>query len=585
MLYAIMRHEKLKDWGEVAAVAGHHSRSRETPNANPDVRNIWLAGSRDIVGDVRGLIGSRKLRKNAVLAIEVVMTATPGFFRPDSPERAGYYDPARLDDFQKQAMAWLKHTFGSGNIASAIVHLDESTPHIQAVVVPVDPDTDKLNASRWLDGAKKLSALQDSFAEFCRPLGLSRGIKGSKATHTRISEFYGAANMAEPPAVPVAVVQTPPMMVMEAARERWSAAESARIDAEQRPALQPVADVAATAQLAKRKQREAEATAHAAQADLERMRREAGLVRDIPLEEVLARAGYERDKYDGKKWRGVSGHITVETRHGRAKFYNHDLGIGGGGAIDLVKHVTGLDFRGAVAWLGGEVGKPEAVGAAMFHAKAEASEAVRLPVPMPEPVDAHWPRVRTYLTDIRGLSGSAIDWFHRRGTIFADAHANAVFRYGEGGVELRGTGEQRWRGFRGKKVAGFWVRRKGSGGLGVCESAIEALSYADIHDGRDAVSVGGVATEAAAAIARRAIGQGRTVWAAFNADDAGDKAAARLIEAVPGVLRDRPQGKDWNDDLLAQRSGGEKGDAGKDEDMALDAQSPGPGENNSIYGI
>ena len=381
MLYAIMRHQKLKTWGHVAAVAGHHTRTRPTPNANPSTSNKWLVGdpARDICQSVRSLIGARKVRSNAVLAIEVVMTATPEFFRPGSPGSAGLYDPDRLAAFERQAMDWLRQTFGAGNVASAVVHLDESTPHVQAVVVPIDPDTDRLSASRWLDGPKKLRALQDSFADFCWSLGLSRGIKGSKAQHARVAQFYNAVNSAVPPAVPAPVVQIPPPMIMEATRSDWSAAESARISAEQMATLQPVTDLAAVADQAGRKQRQAEATAHAAQSELEQMRREAELVRDIPMVDVLAASGYQRH---GGAWVGPAGRISIAVRNGKAKFRNDDLGIGGTGAIDLVKHLHGLGFQEAVTWLGRTVGRNEAIGCAMVYAREVAQKAVKSTQPL-----------------------------------------------------------------------------------------------------------------------------------------------------------------------------------------------------------
>lgn len=568
MLYAIMRHEKIKSWAALSAMAGHHTRTRPTPNADPATPNRWLVGEAcDTCQAVRSRIGTRKVRSNAVLAIEVVLTATPDFFRPGFPDSAGLYDSDRLAAFERQAMDWLRRTFGAENLVSAIVHLDESTPHIHAVVVPIDPDTDRLSASRWLDGKKKLSALQDSFADACRPLGLSRGLKGSQATHTRVSAFYGAVNAAEEGRQPVSVT-TPPVMMKESVRRAWADEEASRID----QTLQPLSDVAAMSQIAKRKQREAEATAHAAQEEMQRMRREATRVRDIPLEDVLLRAGYERDTSDSRKWHGIAGHISIETRGGRAKFFNHDAGIGGGGAIDLVMHVTGFDFKGAVAWLGAELSPSEAVGAAMARAKAKATEAVRLPVPtMPEPVKSTWPKVRAYLTGMRKISAQLVDFLHERGVIYADAHANAVFNYSDkvgAGAELRGTGDVRWRGFRGKKEGGFWIKCKGSSELAICESAIEALSYVELF-GQSAVSISGVSTAAATTIAKQALAEGKTVKAAFNADQAGEMAAERLIQAVPAVLRATPTLKDWNEDLRARTVTPAPAPASHDERLGL----------------
>jgi hypothetical protein len=178
----------------------------------------------------------------------------------------------------------------------------------------------------------------------------------------------------------------PPMMMRESARIDWAGAESRRITAEQQPAFQPVADTAASARLAMIKQKEAEATAKSLRAELDQARREAKLIRDIPLVQVLERSGYLRD--GGGLWNGRAGRIVISMKGkgGKPRFSNKDTGIGGGGAIDLAMHIHALDFRSAVAWLGSEFGRPEAVGAALSRAKEEAESAVRSPVPvLPDP--------------------------------------------------------------------------------------------------------------------------------------------------------------------------------------------------------
>lgn len=142
-MYAIMRFKKLKSWGEIRGVADHHSRDRETPNADPTVANLWLrkptAGIVQAVGD---RLNGIKIRKNAVMTYEFLLTASPEFFRWED----GEISHQKVTDFNKKAMAWLKEIFGSDNIISSVCHLDEQTPHIQAVVVPID-SRGRLNAS------------------------------------------------------------------------------------------------------------------------------------------------------------------------------------------------------------------------------------------------------------------------------------------------------------------------------------------------------------------------------------------------------------------------------------------------------
>ncbi len=154
-------------------------------------------------------------------------------------------------------MAWLRETFGQDNVVSAICHLDEQTPHIQADVIPID-SIGSLNAFHWTGDKKKLQQLQDSFAEVLAPLGLERGIKGSRATHTRISEYYSSANNSVPPTLPEIKVEIPPFLLSEAAREDWAGSETRRITDEIRPRLQPLADRSAALKLERKRREEAE---------------------------------------------------------------------------------------------------------------------------------------------------------------------------------------------------------------------------------------------------------------------------------------------------------------------------------------
>jgi hypothetical protein len=197
--FAICRVEKIKDVSAITAMAGHQMRSRDCPNADVARENSLLVGTGDVIADVERRIGGSgaKSRKNSVRAIEAVLSASPRFFRPEAPEAVGTWEEERLNDWAPKAVDWLQSHFGHDNVVSAVLHLDESTPHIHAVIVPVD-DTPKargpairLNAARWLDGRACLAQMQDSYAEAMAPLGLERGIRGRRVTHQRVSQLYG----------------------------------------------------------------------------------------------------------------------------------------------------------------------------------------------------------------------------------------------------------------------------------------------------------------------------------------------------------------------------------------------------------
>jgi DNA primase len=89
--------------------------------------------------------------------------------------------------------------------------------------------------------------------------------------------------------------------------------------------------------------------------------------------------------------------------------------------------------------------------------------------------------------------------------------------------------------------------------VAIVESSIEALSLNALH-GYTCVSLGGTSPKRAAEVAREWQAKGATVYAAQNADDAGDKQASKLAKDVREVERLRPPaGKDWNDVLCAMK--------------------------------
>lgn len=182
MSFAIVRVAKRKDIASVRRCATHHLRAAPTPNADPARQIHILAGSSDHL-DVAHQVDEKTeplmKRKDAIRALDVFCGTSPDFFK----------NGGSVEDFKSHAMKWAEDTFGKSNIVLAVLHDDETTPHIQMIVTPITPQG-KLSASHWVDGPKKLSALQDSFAAEMQPLGLVRGVKGSKAKHQNIQRWY-----------------------------------------------------------------------------------------------------------------------------------------------------------------------------------------------------------------------------------------------------------------------------------------------------------------------------------------------------------------------------------------------------------
>ena len=144
----------------------------------------------------------RKVGKNQVHAIRVMLSASP-----EAMERI--QQEGRLDDWCNQSLQWMQETFGTENLVSAVLHLDEKTPHIHATVVPIvttsrrkkkSEENVKKHYRKKAEGARlcaddlmtqaKLKNYQTSYANAMQPFGLERGIDGSEARHISTREYY-----------------------------------------------------------------------------------------------------------------------------------------------------------------------------------------------------------------------------------------------------------------------------------------------------------------------------------------------------------------------------------------------------------
>jgi hypothetical protein len=203
MGFAILRTAKLSSGGNIGGLNAHLTRTMDVPNADPDlsVYNSRPIGSADLWGDVQRRIeeSGAKVRKNAVLAVEHLITASPEVFGYKVRETKGkkelYGNVNAWKEFETSAQKWLFERYGRENVVNFTVHKDESTPHIHAVIVPIMDG--KLNCRGYLGGREKMSEMQTSFAKAVEHVGLQRGIEGSKAKHMELKEFYGITEEAK----------------------------------------------------------------------------------------------------------------------------------------------------------------------------------------------------------------------------------------------------------------------------------------------------------------------------------------------------------------------------------------------------
>lgn len=190
---AILRIDKLKSATAVRRSLLHAFREQETPNADPARTHanthIGAANSAEALAKFNALM-PEKVRKNAVLAVEYLITG--------SPEALDAMTPAQQDAYFADALEWLKAKHGAENVVYAGIHRDETTPHLSAFVVPLD-ERGKLNCRSFFGESNALGKMQTDFA---RQVGakyrLERGLERSRARHTTIRQFYGLAGAPAP---------------------------------------------------------------------------------------------------------------------------------------------------------------------------------------------------------------------------------------------------------------------------------------------------------------------------------------------------------------------------------------------------
>ena len=149
----------------------------------------------------------RKIGKNQVRALRVMLSGSPEDMK--RIRQAG-----QLNSWAKDSCGWLQKTFGKENVVSAVLHLDEKTPHIHATAVPIvrgERRKAKLERERNARSGKriyrtkkdrprlcaddmmardKLKAYQTTYAEAMVKYGLQRGIDGSEAKHISTQQYY-----------------------------------------------------------------------------------------------------------------------------------------------------------------------------------------------------------------------------------------------------------------------------------------------------------------------------------------------------------------------------------------------------------
>ena len=189
MSYIVCHMEKYKRQ-EVSPVEEENERNETYEAGNPQIdsnrtnRNYHLVTPPPtylefINARIRALTLKRKLRTDAIYMNSFVLTSDKEFFTelPLTAEK----------EFFKDCVKFFADKYGAENIISAVVHKDETTPHLHLNLVPI---TNGKLCSKDLYDIKKLSELQTEFYEKVgKKWGLERGRFKSGAKHLTASEY------------------------------------------------------------------------------------------------------------------------------------------------------------------------------------------------------------------------------------------------------------------------------------------------------------------------------------------------------------------------------------------------------------
>jgi len=193
MSYAVARMQKMKS-GNLGGAYRHNERIFEN-HSNKDIdpekthlnyeltdRDRSIPYDRQIKQYINdNKISKRALRKDAVLCNEWIITSDKAFFENMSSDQ--------IKNFFETAKKFFAERYGNSNIAYAMVHLDESTPHMHLGLVPMQ--NGKLSSKSLFGSRDQLKEIQEAFPKYLNEHGynLQRGESDSKKKHLETAEF------------------------------------------------------------------------------------------------------------------------------------------------------------------------------------------------------------------------------------------------------------------------------------------------------------------------------------------------------------------------------------------------------------
>ena len=207
MSYTVLHLEKAK--GNDSAMSAHIERTIHPKNADASRSHlnkeliVYPESIKNRTSAIQYRLDNahlkRKIGTNQVRAIRVLLSGTHEVMKTIEENK-------QLNNWCNDNLNWIKETFGEENLVSAVLHMDEKTPHIHATVIPIvsgerrkanDSQTYKkknLNDNRLcaddIMARNKLKHYQNTYATAMAKYGLRRGIEGSEAKHISTAEYY-----------------------------------------------------------------------------------------------------------------------------------------------------------------------------------------------------------------------------------------------------------------------------------------------------------------------------------------------------------------------------------------------------------
>ena len=162
--YAILRFAKYKG-PEIGHIESHNERTKEKYASNPDVDTARSHLNFHLVmpqckyrAEAEKQIAEAgcRTRSDSVRVVEALMTASPEFFKGKKK--------GEIKAYFQEALDFIREHQDPKTIISAVVHMDEKTPHMHLCFVPLTADK-RLSAKEIVGNKKKLTQWQDRFWE------------------------------------------------------------------------------------------------------------------------------------------------------------------------------------------------------------------------------------------------------------------------------------------------------------------------------------------------------------------------------------------------------------------------------------